>query len=101
MTLHELLLSFPNPPLIPCETAVNLLKIESSMYLRFFFLIREITRNWNIKVYRKIGYRKVEKVFKFRLFYFAFEEIQSGKIQNNICQYTYIIYFEFSCFILC
>ena len=31
MNLHELLLSFPNPPLIPCETAVNLLKIESSM----------------------------------------------------------------------
>merc|ERR1719433_2469800 len=29
MNLHELLLSFPNPPLIPCETAVNLLKIES------------------------------------------------------------------------
>ena len=34
MNLHELLLSFPNPPLIPCETAVNLLKIESSMCRR-------------------------------------------------------------------
>merc|ERR1719433_246148 len=32
MNLHELLLSFPNPPLIPCETAVNLLKLNQNLY---------------------------------------------------------------------
>ena len=30
--LDDLLCTFPNTPLIPCETALNLLKIQSSEY---------------------------------------------------------------------